>query len=499
MKLLDNSPSKIGFVSHMTCLSCGQTQTMPELIHRHKTVYQNGCYACMGPLDLRYDEEALGRILTRESVKDRYLAQQEQRSNFWLLKELLPINEVRAARHTPFTPLVRASALEVLIEKRHGVRLALYLKLDMANPTGSFKDRPVALAFNKALEDGGYDKVITSSTGNLGISTVASAQEAGFGCLMFLPNTLGDVKVRAMEAYCSTPTTRLVTRHDWGMANREDTVEEFAREMLHSNQREVVRLEGTYDRANRFASEVAQRCNQLSVEETGRRSVFIPNDIFRPYYKEGSKTSGYETSLQLKYDFDVAEDRPVHQVYPIGSGALAASAIKGMEELNRLKVVDYKAVLWAAQPEACSTVVDAFLGATNDIKPVRNPDTLAKSIAIEDPGSGHQVLSVMRRTGGGAMKTSEQELSLALLDLFETEGLFCQFVGGVVVSCIMKLAAQGAFKNDDLVVANITGRGLDRIEDDLQEAAERFQVTGRAHDLLEKVGKGSLIQSPAMA
>ena len=79
------------------------------------------------------------------------------------------------------TPLVHARRLGGSL----GLR-SLFLKIEGANPTGSFKDRGMVVAVAKALEDGARS-VICASTGNTSASAAAYAAAAGLECVVVLP------------------------------------------------------------------------------------------------------------------------------------------------------------------------------------------------------------------------------------------------------------------------------------------------------------------------
>src|SRR3954464_8524046 len=99
------------------------------------------CSRCFGPLDPVYDLERLAGTLTRERIAAGPLS-------IWRYDELLPCAAPAEPRLTPgFTPLAAAPRLA----EQLGVG-ELWLKLDTANPTHSFKDRVVAVAAAKALE-----------------------------------------------------------------------------------------------------------------------------------------------------------------------------------------------------------------------------------------------------------------------------------------------------------------------------------------------------------
>ena len=125
------------------------------------------CSRCWGPLDPIYDRELLARTLTRESIAAGPLS-------IWRYADLLPVEAPEEQRLAPgFTPLhARAEA------RRAARRRELWLKLDTANPTHSFKDRVVAVATAKAQELG-LTTLACSSTGNLANAVAARRRPKG--------------------------------------------------------------------------------------------------------------------------------------------------------------------------------------------------------------------------------------------------------------------------------------------------------------------------------
>ena len=99
------------------------------------------CTRCFGPLDPAYDWDRIGDTVSRESLA-------AGPASIWRYADLLPVAAPDEPRLAPgFTPLVPAPRLA----EELGVR-ELWLKLDTANPTHSFKDRVVAVAARKAQE-----------------------------------------------------------------------------------------------------------------------------------------------------------------------------------------------------------------------------------------------------------------------------------------------------------------------------------------------------------
>jgi len=194
MESVDNTTQELGYVSHLECLNCGEKYSLEKLKEEQGTTMVNICYdLCMGPLDVKYDYDALRNVLTEDELNKRP-------DNFWKLKELLPVDEVAVSKETPYTPLVKSKEIgdELGIE--------LYFKLDSAetNPTRSFKDRPVTLAFNKALE-AGYNTVYVASTGNLAVATAYLAGKTSVNCRAYVPESLGEMKKNAIREYLPEP------------------------------------------------------------------------------------------------------------------------------------------------------------------------------------------------------------------------------------------------------------------------------------------------------
>jgi len=78
------------------------------------------------------------------------------------------------------TPLLRAPVLSEM------VGASVRLKLEGANPTGSFKDRGMTCAVSAAVREGAK-AVICASTGNTAASAAAYAARAGITCAVIVP------------------------------------------------------------------------------------------------------------------------------------------------------------------------------------------------------------------------------------------------------------------------------------------------------------------------
>jgi threonine synthase len=355
------------------------------------------CEFCFGPLEVFYDYEALSRTLTRERIERGPLS-------MWRYADLLPCAaETAVDIGTGYTPLVRAARLGRLLGLER-----LYVKNDCQNPTWSFKDRVVSLAVTKAREFE-FDTLACASTGNLANSVAAHAARAGMDAVVFVPADLEQGKLIGSAVYGPT----------------------------------LVAVDGSYDEVNRLCSELSDKYPWAFV-----------NINMRPYYAEGSKTLAYEVCEQLGWQ------APDHCIVPLASGSLYTKIYKGLKEMAWLGLVEWRRTrMSGAQALGCSPIVEAWERQSFNIKP-QKPNTIAKSLAIGNPADGYHALKVMTQSGGHAVAVSDDEVVEGIRLLAETEGIFAETAGGVVVAGLRRLVQEGRVDPQELVVAFITGAGL---------------------------------------
>ena len=173
------------------------------------------------------------------------------------------------------TPLVRADR----ISERLG--LDVWLKWEGANPTGSFKDRGMAVAVSKALESGAPG-VVCASTGNTAASAAAYAARAG------------------IEA---------VVVHAAGAVAAGKVIQ------VRAAGARLVPVDGSFDDAFAAAIELAEREGYTIVNSTN------------PHRLEGQKTAAFEIVEQLGATPDVL-------ALPYGGGGNTTAYFKGFGELG---------------------------------------------------------------------------------------------------------------------------------------------------------------------
>jgi threonine synthase len=142
------------------------------------------------------------------------------------------------------------------------------------------------------------------------------------------------------------------------------------------------------------------------------------------------------------------------------------SICKGFEEMLDLGIIPDISNLRiiAAQPYGCAPIVDAYKNKVNEVIPVEKPDTIAKSLAIGDPGDGLYVLKRLRQFNGIGEEVNDDEIKRAILLLAQTEGIFTEPAGGVSVGVMKKLIEENKIDKDEKVVCYVTGNGLKTTE-----------------------------------
>ena len=356
------------------------------------------CPACFGPLEVSYDLAVVAATLTRDAIARRA-------RGIWRYLELLPV-DAAPARSLPVgsTPLLNADRLAPIL----GVD-RLWLKDDTRNPSLSFKDRAVAIAAARAVEFG-VSALACASTGNLAGATAAAAAAVGLPAYVFIPADLEPAKVDHALAYGAT----------------------------------VVPIDGTYDDVNRLCLEVA--------DETGWGFV---NINLRPFYAEGSKTLAYEIAETLGWR------TPDVIVGPVASGAMFTRVARGFEELADLGLVERRPIRFVGgQAAGCAPVATAWEAGTDIITPVREPDTIVRSLAIGNPADGRYVVEVARESGGSIEAIPDEVTAEAIRDVARLEGLYPETAGGVTLGAVAAARRRGVIRDGDEVVALLTGNGL---------------------------------------
>ncbi len=301
------------------------------------------------------------------------------------------------------TPLIHARALA----RRLGVRADIHLKLEGANPTGSFKDRGMTAAISRAVADGAR-VVICASTGNTSASAAAYAARAGIRCVVVIP--------------------------DGAIA-----MGKLAQAIAHGA--EVAPIRGNFDQALAIVREMA---------DAGLATLV--NSV-NPWRIEGQKTAAFEIVDQLSSGAaGMAGVAPDWLAIPVGNAGNITAYWKGFREYAASGRIDVLPRMAGFQAAGAAPMV---LG-----RPVEHPETIATAIRIGNPASWASARAAADDSGGFIDSVTDEEILEAYRLLAQTEGVFAEPASCASVAGLAKMARDGRLQDGQCAVAVLTGNGL---------------------------------------
>jgi threonine synthase len=352
------------------------------------------------PLLARYDLAKAGSAISATSLATRAVG------GLWRWRELLPVQSWEFVVHLGegSTPLAPAHRL--------GPKLGLsnlLFKQESLNPTGSFKARGMAVAVSRAVELGARH-LVAPSAGNAGGALAAYAAAAGVSATVVMPS-------------------------DSPAVNQTEVLIAGANLIL---------LDGLISDCGRLARLIADRLG-----------AFDLSTLKEPYRVEGKKTMGFEIAEQLGWRL------PDVFVGPIASGSMFTKIAKGFAELVDIGLVEPGEIRFVGgQAAGCGPVATAFAEGVDEIRPVRSPDTIVRSLAIGSPADGPYALELARRTGGSIEGIPDDATAAAIRRTASNEGIFIETAGGVTVAAVEAARRRGVIRDGDEVVAILSGNGL---------------------------------------
>jgi threonine synthase len=355
------------------------------------------------PLLVRYDLKRAALTLTKESLKKRV-------SSLWRYREVLPLvnDENIVTLGEGWTPLIYA--------KRLGGQLGLpelFIKDESPNPTGSFKARGLGVAISMAKELG-VRKVAIPTAGNAGGAMAAYAAAAG------------------MEAYVFMP-------RDTPAANRIEC------EQLGAH---VTLIDGLITDCG---AEVARR-----KEGEG---WFDVSTLKEPYRIEGKKTMGYELAEQFDWEL------PDVILYPTGGGTGLIGMWKAFDEMEEMgRIGPKRPRMFSVQAAGCAPIVRAFDNGWDEAPEFENAHTVASGLRVPRAVGDFIMLDILRKSGGGAVAVTDEEMIADTRLIGSAEGLFCAPEGAACLSALKKLLASGQVAASDRIVIFNTGAGVKYLE-----------------------------------
>jgi threonine synthase len=192
--------------------------------------------------------------------------------SLWRYADRLPVKPLVTLEEGD-TPLVRAPVLSEM------TGCEVWLKVEGANPTGSFKDRGMTVAVSAAVEEGAR-AVVCASTGNTAASAAAYAARAGLRGAVIVP-----------EGKIATG--------------------KLAQALMHGAR--VIALRGNFDQALTLVRELAER-----------HPIALVNSV-NDFRIEGQKTAAFEVC-------DALGEPPDVLCVPVGNAGNVTSWWRGFSE-----------------------------------------------------------------------------------------------------------------------------------------------------------------------
>jgi threonine synthase len=296
-------------------------------------------------------------------------------------------------------------------------------KCEFMNPTGSFKDRPVAAGIKKAL-DFGYKKVIVASSGNGAAAVAAYSAKFDLSSTILVPENTPDEKVKQSQFYGAN----------------------------------IIKIKGPYSNSFELAQNYSEEGDVYNLTTT----------FINPYTLEGDKGVAYEIDQQ-------SDKWPDYVIVPIGAGPLLVGVYKGFEELKRIHgKTDPIPKMVGIQAEGCSPIARAFERNEKHVISEPDPKTIAGGIGDGLRGyakDGTFTLNTIRKSNGSCLSITDEEIMKAQENIAKDEGIFVEPSGAASLAGFEKFLKLENVKNASVILL-LTGHGLK----DMNNVKESFSI-----------------------
>jgi len=353
------------------------------------------CPACGGILQPHYPDTSLLKLKKIEPGPglDRY-------------RPVLPVSSAIPFLGEGDTPLIRSRRLGATLGLEN-----LYFKNEGRNPSGSFKDRPGALAVALAKETGAQG-VLTASSGNAATAISAYAAAAGLKCLILLEPGNPPAKLRQALATGA----------------------------------KVVPVKGIFA----HGPEALQNFLEIVTARLNYYLGFIWAPV-NPYILEGIKSISYEIVARLDGPPDVV-------VCPVGGGDMFTAQWRGYLEMERAGMIKQLPRMVAVQSINAAPLLQAFQAGAGRVSSL--PYVHSKISGINVAFTGEHALAAVRNSSGVAIGVKDEEVFDAQRQMGTEEGIWIEPAGAAPVAAISELLSRGEIHRGEQIVCILSGAGF---------------------------------------
>ncbi|RTL65527.1 MAG: threonine synthase [Pseudonocardiaceae bacterium] len=293
------------------------------------------------------------------------------------------------------TPLLPAPVLSEL------TGCEVHLKVDGANPTGSFKDRGMTMAVTAALAEG-KQSVLCASTGNTSASAAAYATRAGMTCAVLVPR--GKIALGKL-----------------------------AQAVAHGAR--ILQIDGNFD-----------DCLELARKTTSDYPAIALVNSVNPTRIAGQASAAYEICD------DLGGRAPDVHCLPVGNAGNISAYWKGYRAYHADGIIPELPRMFGFQAAGAAPLVGGA--------PVKNPETIATAIRIGAPASWGTAVAARDESNGLFAAVTDDEILAAYRLLSAREAVFVEPASAASVAGLLKSSAEGTLPRGSLVVCTVTGHGL---------------------------------------
>jgi threonine synthase len=335
----------------LECTKCG--------MHFDEKYKRQVCSACGAILDVKY--------------KKFNFSSDRKKEGMWAYEDMLPDAKYRHYA-VGGTKLLQSNE-----------NPDLFLKLEIQNPTRSFKDRGSVVEISKCLEYG-YKEIVCASTGNMAFSIAYFAKLNNIKSKIFISNDANNDKIKDIK---------------------------------NTHSASITKINGDFNLAQKFAEKYAAKNN-----------AFLAGDYC--YRKEGQKTVAYEI---------IEEAEPSNILVPIGNATLIYGMLQAIKEMKDAGAIKKSPKIIGVQAELCSPFVKAF-GSGKNIK-YEKPRTMADAIAVGYPTFGDMAIEKLRKNQGEAVSVTEKEMMQEQQAFYKEYGLVAEMAGVAAIAGFKKMNLKG--------------------------------------------------------
>jgi threonine synthase len=290
---------------------------------------------------------------------------------------------------------------------------AAFIKDEGLNPTGSFKARGMSAAITM-VRHYGIKKVAVPSAGNAAGALAAYAARAGVEAYIFMPKDVPIANRMECEAYGA----------------------------------KVTLVDG-----------LISDCGRIVAERKQAEGWFEVSTLKEPFRIEGKKTMGYEIAEQFGWKL------PEAVIYPTGGGVGLIGMWKAFDEMQEMGWIGpERPKMISVQSTGCAPIVKAYDEGKATSEMWKDAATVASGLRVPKALGDFIVLDAVRKSGGGAVGVTDEEIMECFSEWARDEGVFAAPEGAASLAAYKKLRKSGFLRETDRTVMFNTGSGMKYFE-----------------------------------